>query len=123
MSDRSFNEMRGKITETGELVHQIRLAMEEQSEGSKQIGAVLGNMNDATQRVKNASDEVEVARTNIINDVDTLKRISDSVRKLVEHMKVNVKHFEEDDEALLSIATSISGSIYRIGNQIDQFKV
>ena len=123
MSDRSFNEMRGKITETGELVHQIRLAMEEQSEGSKQIGAVLGNMNDATLRVKNASDEVEVARTNIINDVDTLKRISDSVRKLVEHMKVNVKHFEEDDEALLSIATSISGSIYRIGNQIDQFKV
>ncbi len=122
-SDRVFAGVSEKIRETGLMVHQIALSMDEQTSGSKQIGDVLGYMNDATMQVRTASEDVDKAREAIVADVDGLKSSSDSVHSLVRDMKGNVKHIEEDDEGLLSIATSINSTIYRIGSQIDQFKV
>ncbi len=122
-SDKVFATVAEKIKNTGSMVHQIEIAMDEQSSGSKQIGDALSYMNDATMQVRSASDEVDSARRHIIGDVESLKTSSDSVRSLVESMKGSVKHIEDDDDALLNVATSISGSIYRIGSQIDQFKV
>ena len=80
-------------------------------------------MNDATVQVRDASDDVDSARKSIINNVDSLKASSDSVHSHVRAMKDSVSHIEEDDEELLRIATSINDTIYRIGNQVDQFKV
>ena len=122
-SDQLFAAVVEKIRNTGSMVHEIELSMDEQSSGSKQIGEALGYMNDATMQVRTASEDVDAARVHIIGDVDRLKASSDSVRNLVESMKDSVKHIEDDDDCLMGIATSISGSIYRIGTQIDQFKV
>ena len=97
--------------------------MEEQSEGSKQIGEALSYMNDATTQVRSASDGVDTARQGIVGDVTALGQSSDVVKDLVGHMSEEVKHIEEDDDNLMNIATSINGTIYRIGTQIDQFKV
>ncbi len=122
-SDKAFSSVMEKITETGNLVHQIELAMEEQTSGSKQISTSLVNMNDSTKQVRSSSESVDNARLNIVNDVDSLRQSSDSVKDMVAKMKDSVKHIEEDDDNLLNVATSISGSIYRIGTQIDKFKV
>ena len=122
-SDRVFADVAMKIRNTGLMVHEIGRSMDEQSEGSKQIGEALGYMNDATVQVRDASDDVDSARKSIINNVDSLKASSDSVHSHVRAMKDSVSHIEEDDEELLRIATSINDTIYRIGNQVDQFKV
>jgi len=123
LADRSFSAVADKIQGTGNLVREIKLAMEEQSEGSKQIGDALSYMNDATSQVRTASEGVDKSRQGIISNIDSLKTSSDVVKNQVENMSENIKKMEESDSSLLNITTSINGSIYRIGSQIDQFKV
>lgn len=118
-----FSGVMTKIQNTGDLVHQIKLAMDEQSEGSKQISDALNYMNEATMEVRTASGDVDNARQAIIGDVNSVQESSDSVQVLVGKMKDSVKRIEASDNSLLKVASSISGSIYRIGSQIDQFKV
>ena len=122
-ADRSFTAVADKIQGTGNLVREIRLAMEEQSEGSKQIGDALSYMNDATLKVRSASDGVDQARMGIIGNIGSLKASSDIVHSQIEAMSGNIQKMEESDNSLLNITTSINGSIYRIGSQVDQFKV
>lgn len=122
-SDASFSSVVEKLRGTGNLVRQIKLAMDEQSEGSKQIGSALGYMNEATEQVREASNGVDKSKNGIIEDIESLRKSSDSVKKQVERMSGNIKRMKEDDDSLLNISTSINGAIYRIGNQIDRFKL
>ncbi len=123
ISDQMFTRVSEKIQGTGSLVSQIKLSMDEQSEGSKQISEALGYMNDAASHVKDAADDVDNARGKIVDDVEKLHASSDMVRASLKTIESGVKTIEEGDDSLMNIATSISGSIYRITSQIDQFKV
>lgn len=123
LSDKMFSRVSEKIQVTGELVNQIKLSMDEQSEGSKQISEALSYMNDSTNHVKEASDQVDNACDGIASDVDKLRKSSEIVSQSLKAIESGVKTIEEGDESLMNIATSISGSIYRITSQIDQFKV
>ena len=123
LSDRSFTAVAEKIQDTGNLVREIKQAMEEQSEGSKQIGDALSYMNDATAQVRTASDGVDESRMGIVVNIGSLKASSDVVKDQIGVMEGNIKKMEDSDNSLLTITTSINGSIYRIGSQIDQFKV
>ena len=123
VSDKMFTRVSEKIQGTGSLVSQIKLSMDEQSEGSKQISEALGYMNDAASHVKDAADDVDNARGKIVDDVEKLHASSEMVRASLKTIEAGVKTIEEGDDSLMNIATSISGSIYRITSQIDQFKV
>lgn len=123
ISDAMFMRVSEKIQGTGDLVSQIKLSMDEQSEGSKQISEALSYMNDAAGKVKDASDDVDDACGKITEDVEQLRHSSDVVHASLKTIENGVKVIEEGDDSLMNIATSISGSIYRITSQIDQFKV
>lgn len=123
ISDKVFTGVSEKINATGSLVRKIKQAMDEQTEGSNQISGALGYMNDATGRVRIAADNVDKARGGITDDVESLRRSSGVVRGSLDHMKQGVEQIEKGDDSLLNISTSISGSIYRINSQIEQFKV
>ncbi|MBO4405018.1 MAG: methyl-accepting chemotaxis protein [Treponema sp.] len=122
LSDKAFQSVIQNIRGTGNLVHQIKLAMEEQEQGSKQIDEALSNMNEATTQVHRASNEVDTARQEILADIQDLTHTSVAVKDLVTHMAGGVKRIEDSDASLLNITSSMSESIYRIGAQIDQFK-
>lgn len=51
----AFESVSKKIKDTDQLVLQIKSAMEEQAEGSKQINEALHSMNDSSSEVRNAS--------------------------------------------------------------------
>ena len=123
LSDKFFSVVVGKLKGTGDLVLEIKSSMEEQKEGSKQINDALGTMNEATAHVRSASEDVDKSRQGIIGDVQSLKQSSDQVKVQVEKMQGNIKKMEADDDSLLNIATAINSSIYRIGRQIDRFKI
>lgn len=123
VSDKVFTSVQQKINDTGELVGQVRHAMDEQEAGSKQIGQAIGEMNSATGQVREASDDVNKARAGIVDNIGILRQSSDEVQQLVGKMDESIKVSEKDDDSLMNIATSVNGSIYRIGSQIDQFKV
>lgn len=123
VSDKMFTRVSEKIQGTGDLVSQIKLSMDEQSEGSKQISEALSYMNDAAGKVKDASNHVDNARGEIVENMAKLHTSADAVGSELKTIESGVKTIEEGDDSLMNIATSISGSIYRITSQIDQFKV
>ncbi|MBR1911815.1 MAG: methyl-accepting chemotaxis protein, partial [Treponema sp.] len=122
LADKSFMAVMDKVTATGDLVQEIKFAMDEQTAGSKQIGEALNLMNTAASQVKTASDDVDSARREIISDVSSLKQSSNSVQEHIGQMEKNVKDIEVSDKNLLSVADSISQSIERIGSEIDTFE-
>lgn len=122
-TDQVFMGVQNKITDTGVLVHQIREAIEQQSAGSKQIDGELSNMNETTLKVSGAATDVNKARSRIVDNIDNLNQSSNTVQDLIAKMDKSIHKSNNDDNSLMKIATSVNGSIYRIGNQIDQFKV
>lgn len=122
ISNKVFTGVQEKITDTGDLVSQMQIAMNEQSSGSKQIVEALSYMNDTTGQVRNASNGVNDTRKVIGEDIQSLWQSSTNVQDLVKNMDESIKHIENSDNSLMNISTAVNESIYRIGNQIDQFK-
>ena len=97
--------------------------MDEQSSGSKQIGDALAVMNDSSDQVRIASDEMDRGSQTIVKEVDSLKQVSSSIQKIVQAMGGTVNRIKKSDESLLHITGDMNQSIERIGKQIDEFQV
>lgn len=122
-SDKVFTSVSDKIVATGDLVRQIKNAMIEQAEGSKQISSAINEMNDATIQVRGASTDVDKAQIRITDDVHAISGSSQAVQDALDNIENGVKRIEQSDDSLVRTATEINESIYRIGSQIDQFTV
>lgn len=122
-TDKVFMGVQNQINQTGELVDKIKDAIEEQLSGSKQIDGELQNMNDTTTSVSDAAGKVNKAREQISGNIESLQESSRSVKEVIGDMDTTIRKTNDDDDSLMNIATSVNGSIYRIGNQIDQFKI
>lgn len=123
ISDETFMGVQTKISETGNMVHQIKESIEAQATSSKQIAEELDNMNETTGQVSKAARDVDDAHEEVVSNISNLKTSSDAMKDVIKKMDESVRTTEKDDDSLLAIATNVNGSIYRIANQIDQFKV
>ncbi|MBP5357821.1 MAG: methyl-accepting chemotaxis protein [Treponema sp.] len=122
-ADHDFGLVSEKLQHTGILVQEIRGSMDEQSSGSKQIGDALAVMNDSSDQVRYASDEMDRGSQTIVKEVDSLKQVSSSILEIVQAMGGTVNRIKKSDESLLHITGDMNQSIDRIGKQIDEFQV
>ncbi|MBP5441784.1 MAG: methyl-accepting chemotaxis protein [Treponema sp.] len=122
-ADHDFGLVSEKLQHTGILVQEIRGSMDEQASGSKQIGDALSVMNDSSDQVRYASDEMERGSQTIVNEVENLKQVSSSISKIVHSVGETVNRIKESDDSLLNITGDMNQSIDRIGSQIDEFQV
>ena len=122
-SSESFSGVGEKISQTDQLVNQIKAAMQEQKTGSQQIVDVLKMMNDSTLEVKNASHEMAVGNRAILGEIKTLQDATGMIRNGMDEMSVGAAEINRTSSLLSEISTKVSDSINRIGTQIDQFKV
>ena len=102
---------------------QIKAAMEEQNEGSKQITDALHNMNDSTVEVRNASTEMEEGNKMILDEVRNLQNATLVMTQSMEEMKIGASKINETGSSLSTISNKVKDSIVQIGTQVDQFKV
>lgn len=119
----SFNAVSKGIEETDGLVHQIRDAMIEQNEGSKQISEALHSMNDSTLEVKTASAEMSEGNKAILEEVRLLQNATSEIRNSIDEMKIGSEKVADTGASLSGISTKMKSSIDQIGNQIDKFTV
>ena len=122
-SSRAFTTVAEKIRETDQLVRQIKIAMEEQTIGSKQITSSLQSMNDSTIQVKTASEEMAIGNKQILDEVRNLQNATAVMKSSMEEMSVGATKINETGASLMEIAGKMQSSINQIGTQIDQFKV
>ncbi len=119
----AFEAVSRKLEETDALVMQIRAAMEEQNEGSQQITEALHNMNDSTVEVRNASTEMSEGNKLILKEVQILQNTAMAMSQSMEEMAVGARKINETGAALSEVSSQINGSIAKIGEQVDKFKV
>ena len=119
----SFSEVSEGIEGTTHLVHEIKNAMEEQGEGSKQISLALNSMNDSSNEVKNASREMQEGNKQILKEIRILQDATGNMKAGMDEMKVGATKINETGVALTNISKDMEDSINKIGSQVDQFKV
>lgn len=120
---KAFESFAQKIRETDELVIQIKAAMEEQNQGSKQISDSLHAMNDSTQDVLKASTEMSSGNQAILREVSMLQKAAGSMKSNMEDMAAGARKVDETGTTLGEISKKVKDSIDKIGAQIDLFKV
>ena len=119
----SFDSVSALITNTDELVRQIRSAMEEQQEGSKQILESLKLMNDSTYEVKTAGQEMRSGNELILKEIQNLQDVTTVIKESMEEMSAGTKDMNKTSAALSDISSQVRSTIQKISEEIDQFKV
>ena len=122
-TNKTFTLVADKIQQTDTLVNQIKNAMGEQAEGSRQIGAALGNMNNSTLEVRSASKEMSLGNQSILAEIKELQDITSAIESSMEFMTETTEKLNETGLALNEITKTMNSSIEEIGSQVDQFKV
>ena len=118
-----YTNLAKEITETDNLVQQIRAAMSEQREGSVQITDTLKNLNDSTYEVQKASRDMAEGSRAILSEIQLLQKETDSIRQKMGEMSTGAGKIRQTGDSLADISNTMEKSIGDIGNQVDQFKI
>ena len=118
-----YTSLAKEITQTDNLVRQIKAAMTEQREGSAQITGVLKNLNECTSQVKKASAEMSDESHSIVHEIGLLKDKTESIRQRMDEMSVGADRIGKTGNILSEISGVMEKSISEIGVHVDQFKV
>jgi len=119
----AFNSMSEGIEQTDEVVRQIKTAMDEQNEGSKQITDALHAMNDNSVEVKSASEKMQQGSRRILSEIEKLEEATGSMKSGMEEMTVGAEKMNETGASLSELSSEMDSSISLIGRQLDQFQV
>ena len=111
-----------EIRETDTLVQQIKAAMTEQQQGSSQILVALGDMNESTNQVQNASQEITTASKAIINDVEILQNETKVMGQSMDEMGLSADKMQDAGLTLAGVSKAVEASIEEIGKQVDLFE-
>ncbi|MCR5725108.1 MAG: methyl-accepting chemotaxis protein [Treponema sp.] len=112
-----------RIQATDSLVYQIKIAMDEQNEGSNQIREALKYMNDSTSEVRNASKEMTEGNTLILNEIQTLQQSTHSISSNMKEVSIGTDRIQEAGESLRNTSINVRDSILAIDRKIDVFTV
>ena len=119
----AFTIVSDEIGNTNQLVREIKVAMTEQREGSKQVIETLATMNMSTTEVSNAAQEMIEGNKLIFRNIAGLQDSSGAMKTSMDEMSEGAKRIHESGEELSQNALMVKDSITEIGGQIDQFTV
>lgn len=118
-----FSLVSDNIAETGQIVAQIKNAMEEHQIGSKQIIDALQSMNDSTAEVKSSSAKMSEDNRHILAKVKKLQSTALTIKDSIDRMQENSTAADESRKMLSAISGDITDSVKEIGGKIGLFKV
>ncbi|MCQ2242212.1 methyl-accepting chemotaxis protein [Treponema sp.] len=123
LSNKAFSDVASRISETDELVRQIKSSMEEQEVGSHQITDALHSMNDSTLEVRTASQEMSVGNKAILEEIKNLQDSTGAMEDCMKKMETGASTINATGSALNDISKEMQNNILKIGTQINQFTV
>lgn len=118
-----FSLVSDNIAETGQIVAQIKNAMEEHQIGSKQIIDALQSMNDSTAEVKSSSAKMSEDNRHILAKVKKLQSTALTIKDSMDRMQENSTAADESRKMFSAISGDITDSVKKIGGKIGLFKV
>ncbi len=122
-SSKALEAVSDKIRETDQIVIQIKAAMEEQNEGSRQIGDALRNMNNSTSEVRNTSKAMYSQNEGMVSEMEKLLGNTQLMEQSMNDMSAGATKIHETGDALSGISAKVYESIENISREINKFKV
>ena len=122
-SEESFGAVSSRIKTTDVLVRQIRSAMDEQNDGSRQIFGVLQTLNTNTSQVRSSSEEMAAGSQTILAEVKKLQDATEQIKAGMENMGDGTGVISQCEIALTEVSAEVKSSVRKIGDEIDLFKV
>ncbi len=119
----AFENVSSGINSTSTLVQQIKGAMFEQEEGSKQISISLSEMNDSSFNVRTAAQEMESGNKAILDEIKNLQESTFIMKSGMEEMSIGADRINRSGADLKELSDQMEHSILVIGEQVDRFKV
>jgi methyl-accepting chemotaxis protein len=122
-SEAAFTGMESRIGSTSDILSEINRAMQEQSEGSKQVLIALKEMNDITSEVRNGAGEMRSGNATILEAMNGLKTVTEGIGADMSVLTERSGEISEKIEALSRIAEGTGEAVRAMEGSIGKFKV
>lgn len=119
----SLERVNSKTQNTAQLVSEIKQAMDEQTEGSKQMLQVLSSMTQTSDNVLSSSREIEKGTNEILSSVSVLKEASQNMSVNFDKIVTSADETKQTTEQLDNLSMRMAVAVWNISNRIDEFKV
>lgn len=118
-----FSGMVQQISEDNTIVSEIRSSMEEQSAGSQQIMAALGNIKDTTIAIITSSNTMNSGVTNVEKQVSELERLAGGLKTGTEEIEKSTQTITEGVTKLTVMAVQNRQFASTLSEQTEKFTV
>jgi methyl-accepting chemotaxis protein len=112
-----------QVRTVSEQEENIRNAMEEQGQGSKQILEAIGRLNEITQLVKQSSQEMLEGSREVINESRNLAKVTTGITGGVTEMASGAEQINAAVERVSEISRENQDGIGRLSREMAKFKV
>ncbi|MBQ3825039.1 MAG: methyl-accepting chemotaxis protein, partial [Spirochaetaceae bacterium] len=101
----------------------IKTAMDEQSEGSKQVIFAIRDINTVTQKVREGAAVMEQDTGAIMNEMQRLTDVTQQINTAMGEISTGVKELNNHMQEVHVLAQKNSEAINTVTNEVGQFKV
>ena len=123
LTNKTFETVSALIQDVSNLVSEMKSAMEEQNEGSLQVGQALQVLKNNTAEVTSSSSEMNEGNHLILKEVTQLQHATSEMQNSMAEMNIGAEKINETGSELKEISISMSATIDNIERQIDKFTV
>jgi len=102
---------------------QIRISMEEQSTGSKQILDAIGKLNDLTRQVKSGSSEMREGSKQVITESENLEQVTTEITSAMKDMGTGTHQIGLAVKRVNETTTGNKENVDVLEKEIQKFKV
>jgi len=118
-----FETIDDHIKTVSEQEENIRNAMEEQSQGSKQVLEAVGSLNDITQHVKSESEEMRTGSTEVINEGKNLEMITQEITGGMNEMATGADQINDAVNKVNDLTATNHERVNVLMKEVERFKV
>jgi methyl-accepting chemotaxis protein len=122
-AETAFGTIESLIKELGSLEDMIRLALQEQTQGSQQILEALQRINEITQRVSGKSIEMSGSSESIGEEMRSLLGIGEQVRIGVDEIVLDTKGIEQAANSVYGMSSDNGKLVDAVSSRVERFKL
>jgi methyl-accepting chemotaxis protein len=120
-SESAFSALSEKVGEFDAHVYEVRLAVNEQREGSSQILEALRAMNDITAHVRNASTEMSSGNATVLSAMEKLRGLASEIEERMGRVAEGTADLSDGARVMAETATDARKAIELMQEGIGRF--
>jgi methyl-accepting chemotaxis protein len=118
-----FEAMDHGVRTVADQEENIRNAMEEQSQGSKQILDAIGQVNDITQQVKGSSQEMREGSKEVLKEGENLEKVTGEITGGMNEMAIGADQINVAVNEVNNLSSKNRENIDLLVREVSKFKV